>query len=171
MTSWFKDKYAFICVFYLFIHLVLTVGFNNIVVCFYCGDVLNVLVSSFHALKREQLDSKDWVARCFMLFWCRLMKFLTLLCFKSAALETAFVGHCTKTRTQSFGQTVGQCQLECCSHKRTVPLAWKECAAFYAHSRFGNLFKVFLWKLKFSRKRTLKIDQSFLGFKSYFLHS
>lgn len=86
------------------------------------------------------------------------------------ALQTAFVGHCTKTRTQSVGQTVGRCQLECCSHKRTVPLAWKECAAFYAHSRFGNLVKVFLWKLGFSRKKTLKIDQSFGRFKSYFLH-
>lgn len=64
----------------------------------------------------KQLNSKDKVPHCLMILWWCFMKFLTHCHFKSVVLQTAFMGHWTKTRPLSSGQTVGQCQPQANRH-------------------------------------------------------
>lgn len=74
----------------------------------------------FTPQRGKQLDSEDWAPHCLMIFWWCFMKFLADRYFKSALRETAFMGHCTKTRPLSVGQIVGQCQPMRYGHKQTA---------------------------------------------------
>ena len=130
----------------------------NSALCLLTADELYMLETIiFTPRKGKQLDSKEEATHSLMPFWWCLMKFLTQPCFKSTVLDAAFMGHCTKTRSLSFGQMVGRCQLMCYNHKQTLPLVWKECVAFYLYSvDFWTFLKELLRRKCFFRSEEQK---------------